>query len=167
MCSVESTHSSKRSNFKKGFTLIELLIVVAIIGILAGVGIPMYNGYMVNAKIKATTLNHKNASNLIAVNLTKCASGESTVKLKIDSRWPMQDIKCDTNRFHEEFAHHLVNKTGLVNPYTNHIDLRSANGCGTLGQTRISHSGNFLTITTNVGTEDGKDNCLTNSILRE
>ena len=58
---------------KKSFTLIELLIVVAIIGILAGVGIPMYNGYMVNAKIKATTLNHKNASDLIAVNLTKCA----------------------------------------------------------------------------------------------
>jgi len=40
--------------FKKSFTLIELLIVVAIIGILAGVGIPMYNGYMLNAKVTKT-----------------------------------------------------------------------------------------------------------------
>ena len=44
---------------KKGFTLIELLIVVAIIGILASVGIPMYNGYMENAKINACQSNHQ------------------------------------------------------------------------------------------------------------
>ena len=46
------------TNIKKSFTLIELLIVVAIIGILAGVGIPMYNGYMDDAKKRVTEANH-------------------------------------------------------------------------------------------------------------
>ena len=45
---------------RKGISLIELLVVVAIIGILAAVGMVAYSGYTTSAKINATKANHKN-----------------------------------------------------------------------------------------------------------
>ena len=64
---------------KKSFTLIELLIVVAIIGILAGVGIPMYNGYMEEAKIKASKSNHNQVVSFISSELVKCNLGSTKI----------------------------------------------------------------------------------------
>jgi len=40
----------RKATPKGGFTLIELLIVVALLGIIAGIGIPAYNGFIKSSK---------------------------------------------------------------------------------------------------------------------
>jgi len=63
----------------KGFTLIELLVVVAIIGILASVGVVAYSGYTSAAKKGVAKANHKSVTKYVSGEMMRCVGGASRI----------------------------------------------------------------------------------------
>ena len=143
---------------KKGFTLIELLIVVAIIGILAGVGIPMYNGYIAKAKITASEENHNTITRYMTATMTKCALSKEGTGATITVQVPYkgaQTSQCHSNGLDSFLAiyfdlilnnHHIPNNPAVqasawLKPY--------------LGVTHINSDSCEMTVITNIGDENG------------
>ena len=109
---------------RKAFTLIELLVVVAIIGILAAVGVVAYNGYTTAAKIAATKAQYKTLVKHQIGEITKCQLGmiEKIGNPGYGSklcplRWP-------ANEWLYQMANQCRNPGGAFmewrNPYNNH-----------------------------------------------
>ena len=100
---------------KKAFTLIELLVVVAIIGILAAVGVVAYNGYTSSAKKAVVKQNHKAVVKYITTEVLKCSMGESTA---MDGE--LDCTKSGTSNWKNDVAQTTVKvlNRNFKNPYT-------------------------------------------------
>ena len=129
----------------KAFTLIELLVVVAIIGILAAVGVVAYNGYTKAAKINSTKAIHKQVVTYITVEMMKCSMGDEKImggSLPCSERTPMNVVSATVNSLVDHKNPYQVDKTAVSQVSQTGLAL-SSNDAGFI---RLSVSGQNIIV---------------------
>ena len=122
----------------KAFTLIELLVVVAIIGILAAVGVVAYNGYTASAKANSTKTMHSNAVKYISAEIQKCSLGESKFM------GTNQDCPATAAKAVSGTVATMTDK----NPYSTSNNAVASSSSFVAGQVSVSSSGSTVTVKT-------------------
>ena len=168
----------------KGFTLIELLVVVAIIGILATVGVVAYSGYTSGAKKSASKTNHSNVVKFIKTSIMKCEIGEELILKYSYSKATGQTkyysdvcpyVRANNLSYVATAFHNHFNSPATCNPHglkdgSGNCQQAVASGgniqYGKLGETQVHVSSNNVVIVTKVsGTLNVNDGeVLSNSI---
>jgi len=103
---------------RKGFTLIELLVVVAIIGIIATIGIIYFTDFTISAKKAALKKNHEYVVKFIEGEIAKCNRLKATSVLSQSVPWPTKDADLFFKPFDGNGPLENALKSIIINPYT-------------------------------------------------
>ena len=128
----------------KGFTLIELLVVVAIIGILAAVGVVAYNGYTASAKKNAVKTMHANTLKYVSAEIQKCTLEGNTGKAFGANSANCGQIRGNSGATTAVTA--LVNNSTVKNPYNTAAKAIENTTGYAEGRISVNGSGKVITI---------------------